>query len=188
MDWRDIEGVGRVAFNQFSPSEVASITGLSTDLQRVWRRRGHLSACENARASFDASELAEIAVRYDLSRFGFAPPETTNIGKSAFPIVLYFALLTNTGAADLRGGFKRIAMTAKRFSNDDEMARLISGVEDTPRYLRSIDPPKLGLLHDACASLSEENSSAMLLVDLAIIGQRLVRNNPKPLFLIDIGS
>lgn len=188
MDWRDIEGVGRVAFNQFSPKEVAAITGLSTDLQRVWRRRGHLSACEHVRASFNASELAEIAVRYDLTRFGFAPPDTANIGQSVAPTVLYFALLTDIGAADLRGGFKRIAETAQRFSKDDEMARLISGVEDVPRYLRSIDPPKLELLHDVCASLSEEQSSAMLVVDLALIGQRLVSDNPKPLFLIDMGG
>lgn len=68
------------------------------------------------------------------------------------------------------------------------MARLISGVQDVPRYLRSIDPPKLELLHDVCASLSEEHSPAMLVIDLALIGQRLVRDNPKPLFLIDMGG
>lgn len=188
MDWRDIEGAGRVAFNQFSPKEVAALTGLSTDLQRVWRRRGHLSVCEDARATFDASELAEIAVRYELTRFGFSPPDTKNIGQSAGPIVLYFALLTDVGAADLRGGLKRIAETAQRFSQDDEMARLISGVQDVPRFLRSIGPPKLELLHDACASLSREHSPAMLLIDLALIGQRLVRDNPKPLFLIDMAG
>jgi len=40
MDWQDIRGVGRVALNHFSAKEVAAATGLSTELQRVWRRRG----------------------------------------------------------------------------------------------------------------------------------------------------
>ena len=121
-------------------------------------------------------------------RFGFAPPDTKTIGQSAVSIVLYFALLTDIGAAELRGGFKRIAETAQRFSKDDEMARLISGAQDAPRYLLSVNPPKVELLHDVCANLSEERSPAMLVMDLALIGQRLVKHNSKALFLIDMAE
>lgn len=56
MDWRKIQSVGRVALNQFSPEEVARMTGLSVELRRVWWRRGHLPARSESRASFDARE------------------------------------------------------------------------------------------------------------------------------------
>ena len=188
MDWRDIDGVGRVALNHFSAKEVAAATGLSTELQRVWRRRGHLPACGEGRASFDSSEVAAIAIRHDLTRFGFAPSDTFEIGRLAAPIVLYFALLTSAGAAHLSGGFKRLAEISQQFSQDDKIAELISGVLQPRRYLWSDNPPALDFVDDAASNLSDEHYPAMLVIDLAVIGRRLVTDNPKPLFLIDVAG
>lgn len=188
MDWQDIDGVGRVALNHFSAKEVAAATGLSTELQRVWRRRGHLPSCGEGRASFDSNEVAAIAVRHDLTRFGFAPPETIEIGRLAGPIVLYFALLTSDGAANLSGGLKRIAEISQRFAQDDRIAELISGVQRPKRFIWSSNPPELDFVDDAASNLSEERFPVMLVLDLALIGQRLVTQNPKPLFLIDVAG
>ena len=188
MDWQDIDGVGRVALNQFSPKEVAAATGLSTELQRVWRRRGHLPSCGEGRASFDSSEVAAIAVRHDLTRFGFAPPETIEIGRLAGPIVLYFSLLNSAGAANLRGELKRVAEISQRFAQDDQLARLIACVQRPRRFVFSTHPPELDFLDDAASTLSDERFPAMLVLDLAVIGRRLVADNPKPLFLIDMGG
>lgn len=188
MDWQDIDGVGRVALNHFSAKEVAAATGLSTELQRVWRRRGHLPSCGEGRASFDSNEVATIAVRHDLTRFGFSPPETIEIGRLSGPIVLYFALLTSAGAANLRGDLKRVADISQRFAQDDEMARIIARVQRPRRFLFSSHPPELDFVDDAAATLSEERFPAMLILDLALIGQRLVTQNTKPLFLIDVAG
>lgn len=64
-----------------------------------------------------------------LTRFGFAPPETIEIGRVAGPIALYFALLTSAGAVNLRGDRKRVAEISQRFAQDNQIARLIAGVQ-----------------------------------------------------------
>ncbi len=186
MDWQDIAGVGRVTMSRFSAKEVDATTGLSTELQRVWRRRGHLPSCGEGRASFDSSEVAAIAVRHELTRFGFAPHETIEIGRLAGPLVLYFALLTSAGAVNLRGDLKLVAGLSQRFAQDDEIARRVAGVQCPRRFICSSHPPEIDFVDDASAILSEERFPAMLIVDLALIGQRLVTQNTKPLFLIDI--
>jgi len=188
MDWREIQGIGRVALGQFSPGEVAGITGLSADLQRVWRRRGHLPARTGSHASFDARDVAALAVRHDLARMGFAPPDTVEIGRLAAPIVLYFALLSSDGAAHLQGRFKRIAQITQRLTDDEKLAMVISEVRKPWRYVLITDPPAWEFVGDAAATLSEERFPAMLVLDLALIGQRLVIENPKPLFLIDVAG
>lgn len=188
MDWREIRGVGRVALGQFSPREVASMTGLSTELQRVWRRRGHLPARSGSHARFDARDVAAIAVRHDLTRMGFAPPDTVEIGRLSASIVLYFALLSSDGAAYFQGSFKRIAEITQRLVDDSEMAMLIAEVTEERRYILISDPPAWEFVDDAAAVLSDERYTAMLLLDLAMIGRRLIADNPKPLFLIDVAG
>lgn len=186
MDWQDIAGVGRVTMSRFSAKEVDATTGLSTELQRVWRRRGHLPSCGEGRASFDSNEVAAIAVRHELARFGFAPSDTIEVGRLACPIVLYFALLTSAGAINLRGDRKRVAEVSQRFAQDDEMARAIARVQWPRRYLCSSDPPALDFVDDAATVLSDERFPAMFVLDLALIGQRLVAQNAKPLFFVDV--
>jgi len=188
MDWRDIKGMGRVGLNDFSPGDVAAMTGLSTDLQRVWRRRGHLPARSESRASFDARDVAAIAVRHELARMGFSPPDTVEIGIKAAPLVLFYALLSGDGAADLRGGLKRLAEIAERFAQDEKVAKSISGVDHPYRYLWSSSPPMIEFVDDACAMLSADRFSAMLVLDLAVIGHQLVANSPKALFTIEVPS
>lgn len=187
-NWRDIDEVGRVAPNHFTPGEVAAMSGLSQDLQRVWRRRGHLPPRAEGHATFDARDVAGIAVRHELARLGLAPVDTAKYGIEAAPIVLYFALLSSDGAADLRGGLKRIAKVAQRLANDDHVAKLISEVERPHRYIWSASPPTLEFADDFGAILLAESFPAMLVLDLAVIGRRLVANNPKPLFLIDVAG
>jgi hypothetical protein len=186
MDWKDIEGVGRVAINQFSPGELAQATGLTTDLQRVWRRRGHLPERGEGYASFDSVDVAAIAVRYELSKMGVAPGDTARVGEDIARLVLYFALLSDDCAASVRGGLARLATINARFQQDDELAQRISGVCTRHRYLWSAELPSLHLDDDIVPLLSNEQYPAMLLLDLVVIGMRLAENSTKPLFLIDL--
>ena len=45
---------------EFSPGDVAKITGLSPAMQRDWRRRGFVPSNEGARATFDPFEVASL--------------------------------------------------------------------------------------------------------------------------------
>lgn len=186
MEWRNIDGVGRVAFNQLSPRELAQATGLSADLQRVWRRRGHLPVRNQSRAVFDAEDVAAIMVRYELSKLGVAPGDASLVSDVAAPILLYFVLLSSDFAFDIRGGLKRWAEIAEQFEEDDDIARRISGVSHAPRYLWSANLPEFQFVEDFAAILLAERYPAMLLLDLAVVGGNLAANSPKPLFLIDV--
>jgi hypothetical protein len=60
---------------------LAAATALSPDLQRVWRRRGHFPARSKSQAVFDPIDVAEISVRYELSKMGVAPTDTAGVGE-----------------------------------------------------------------------------------------------------------
>jgi hypothetical protein len=188
MDWRIIPGIGRSAFAHFSPGELAAATGLSADLQRVWRRRGHLPARSQSRAVFDSIDAAEISVRYELSKMGVAPTETARLGEDIARLVLYYGLLSNDTAASVHGGLKRLGQIAGQFEADDEIARRISGTDSRWRYIWSPAPPALDLVDDFGAILSAERYAAMLVLDLAVIGSNLAVNSPKPLFVVDVSE
>lgn len=188
MDWTEVEGVGRVAFNAFSPGELEIATGLTADLQRVWRRRGHLPARDGGRASFDAREAAAIAVRLELARFGVSPSDTTSIGDDAAGTVLHSALLSRSRAAEVRGLFSEVARVAASFDDDDRLAGAVTGASGGGRYLWASSPSHLEFVDDIASMISEERFSAMLLLDLTVVGVRLADRAPKPLFIIDVGG
>lgn len=96
--------------------------------------------------------------------------------------------MASDGAVGLRGRIKRISEIAGRFKHDDRVARQISGVQCPRRYVWSDDPPAIQLVEDATANLSEERLSAMRVFDLAVIGKKLVTDNPTRLFLIDVNG
>ena len=65
---------------------------------------------------------------------------------------------------------------------------LVAEVTNERRYILSSDPPALEFVEDAPAVLSTERFSAMLVLDLAVIGRKLVADSPKPLFLIEVAG
>lgn len=187
MRWTEVNGVGRVAFNAFSPGELEVATGLNADMQRVWRRRGHLPARDGGRASFDAREAAAIAVRLELARFGVPPSDTIDVGDRAAGAVLHSALLSRSHTAELRGPFNEVARVATLLANDDKLADSITGSNGSGRYLWASSPSKLEFVDDFAAMVSEERFAAMLALDLTVIGVHLADRASKPLFLIEVG-
>ena len=189
MDWRVIPGVvGRSAFGHFSSAELGAATGLSAELQYVWRCRGHLPERSQSKEIFDSIDVASISVRYELSKIGVAPTETSHLGDEISRLVLYYALLTNDRAASVQGGLKRLSQVAGQFDADDEVARRISGISARWRYIWSPAPTALDLVVDFGAILSAERFPAMVVLDLAVIGSNLASNSPKPLFMIDVSG
>ncbi len=186
MEWSEIEGVGRFASNLFSPGELEAATGLSTDMQRVWRRRGHLRSRAADEGDFTAFEVAALAIRYELARFGVSPKDSLAASSIAAPIVLYRALLSCNGAAEVNGGFQAVAAVAERFAEDDRLAMAMSRCESVCRYLWSAAPPAFRLTPDFAMVLDEERNAGSLVLDLQVVGINLVERAPKPLFLINV--
>lgn len=64
-------GPMKVEFNIFKPAEVEAMTGLSAELQRVWRRRDHLpKTLFNKHATFSTLDVAYIALLYRMTVVG----------------------------------------------------------------------------------------------------------------------
>jgi hypothetical protein len=188
MNWFKVEGVGRVSLNIFSPGELEVLTGLTADMQRVWRRRGHLPAREGSRTSFDAREAAAVAIRLELARFGVSPSETIGVGEKAAAVVLHSALLSSSRAAEIRGPFSEVARVAAKFAADDRIANAIIGADCSGRYLWGPGPSMLAFTEDVASIISDERCTAMLVLDLTVMGVRLAERAPKPLFLIDVSG
>jgi len=186
MEWRVIPGVvGRSAFSQFSAKDLGLAIGLPDDADYTWLSHSDFPQIGQNEEIFDSVDLAAISVRYELSKIGVLPPETAALDDDISRLVLYYALLSNDQAAWVRGGLRRISQIAGQFHLDDDVARRISGTEARWRYIWSTSPPNLDFAIDFGAILAAERFSAMLVLDLAVIGRNLATNSPKPLFIID---
>lgn len=64
----------------FTPSEAAAITGVSTDLQRDWRRRGYLLS-GSGHARFDLFDLARMLTMQLLAARGIGPQQSVEIAE-----------------------------------------------------------------------------------------------------------
>jgi hypothetical protein len=188
MEWIKVDGVGSVAFNVFSPGELEAATGLTADMQRVWRRRGHLPARDGGRASFDAREAAAIAVRLELARFGIPPSDTLDVGDKAAGTVLHSALLSRSQTAELRGPIADVARVAALLAVDDALADSITASNSGGRYLWASSLSRLEFVDDIATIISQERFAGITLLDLTVIGVHLADRASKPLFLIDVGG
>jgi hypothetical protein len=75
----------------FTPSEVANITGLSTTMQRDWRRRGFLASSEK-HARFDVVEVAGIWALKILADRGIGPQISKEVASWLAYGIAYHAL------------------------------------------------------------------------------------------------
>ena len=77
---------------------------------------------------------------------------------------------------------------AERLDEGERVAMAISGISEAKTHLYSTAPPTVEFANEAAGMLSEERYPAMLVIDLALIGHRLVHASRKPLFLIDVSK
>ena len=175
----------RCEFNEFTPGEVARITGLSASLQRVWRKRGHIVFGDRATARFNSRDVAELFVRYQLSLLGTPPGESEDIGCLAAQIVLWFALLHSDGAAEVTGIPEHVEWFTEEFQRNDTFVHHMTGKPVVKRYLFRPPGGKLVFVDDVRLILNEEAHFALACVDLGAIGFHLAEEARKPLFNID---
>lgn len=76
----------------FTPAQVAECTGLSTAMQRNWRKAGHLPQRTSGVALFDPAELAAIRLMIVMRSMGFGPSISRPLAESAAPSVVWLIL------------------------------------------------------------------------------------------------
>lgn len=77
---------------EFTPGDAEAITGVSTVLQRDWRRRGILPANEDGHARFDVHGLAELMILKSLSDRGLGPQAAKAVAEIGSGAVVHGAL------------------------------------------------------------------------------------------------
>ena len=84
--------MSRDDFKSFTPSEVETVTGLTTVMQRNWRRHGYLPSLEG-HARFDVFEVARLMTMRLLSERGIGPKESSKVSEICAIGIVYSALL-----------------------------------------------------------------------------------------------
>lgn len=169
------------SYAEFTPGEVSLMTGLSQELQRVWRRRGQIAAANGATARFDALKVAELFVRHELSLWGCSPKETTIIGSRTAPTILYFALLNGDGACQIMATLGQAEKFIAEFTEEDGFIRKMSGCEDTSRFICGNDKHDFSMAADMASVLAEELRTSILVLDLQLLGTTLADRAPRAL-------
>jgi hypothetical protein len=177
--------IGDFSFNHFSPSELAKITGLGIDMQRVWRKREHLPANTSTRASFDTHEVLAIAVRYELSKLGVSPRFTEEAAARSVPAVLASILLNCQQGVAIRGTIQQVAITTAAMAHSAKFAYQISEFDGNSRFLWSCSPPEFELIIDIGHVTDQSEIVGHIMIDLEALGIKLAKRTPKPFVIIE---
>lgn len=168
----------------YSAGELARISDLAPDLQRLWRRRGHLPEIGSGHARFSPSDVIEISIRYALSKFGVSPAESRTIDARAVTGAMYHALLNHHGSCEVIGP----AVEVDRFLSDSEWPETVSDILGGPlstNYLVWGDDESVRMIDDAC-KLFDQQTASVIAIDLAVIGARLMERGRKPILTVEV--
>lgn len=174
-----LEDVGYISFSEFSPSELAKATGLGADMQRVWRKRGHLPEKSGTRATFSCEEVLEIAIRYELSKLGVSPSVTDDAAKLGAPTLMLCTFFNERGALEIRGTFDGIAEISSKIDTVRAFFEDLTGGGFDQRYLISFKVPEFILESRIENQFKNVEHTSAIVVDLHALASMLVRSSPK---------
>jgi hypothetical protein len=167
------------------------MTGLTPDLQRVWRRRDQLPAYEPGTTDFSVLQVAEILVRYNLSVAGLSPSASGKPGSAAAPYVLWFALATVDGACEVVGEAGDVDTYVNRLRDGGHELDALAGVseEGVYRYLVRTNRGDIEFHHDAGGLVAGGGFVWTLIVDLAAAGEAMaLATRGRPLVTVTLAT
>lgn len=173
-----------VTYATYSPAELAQISGLSTDMQRVWRKRGQLVPLPSGHARFHPKEVIEIAIKYALSKLGVAPAEAPELGALPINAVIYHALLNSDGACELIGPASEIDAFMDDFRDSHELALALAEHPSHSNYLILDDEDRVRILDDP-QHVFDGMGASIIAIDLQVIGRRLMERGRKPILTVE---
>lgn len=176
----DLLATGSMEYATYSPSELARISGLSTDLQRVWRRRGQLVPTrQSTHARFRPLDAVEITIRYALSKLGIPPGECELDLSAALSASLFHALLNIDGACEIFGSAEDVDWFLEDFRDSHRIAHALAGKPSSANYLVINERHEIRIEDDPHAVLNNQEAF-LLVIDLQLLGARLVERGRKP--------
>lgn len=167
----------------YTPGELERISGLSADMQRVWRRRGQLPFHGSGHARFTIAEVVEITLRTSLSKVGVPPGESVpGLSKAAAAAMFH--------AAFCHGGVEVIGPTAEVeeflhiFENDGgQLCSFLVGNPPRSHYLVLNDRREIRIVDEPGEIVADEEES-VIVFNLVLLGARLVERGRKPVVMV----
>lgn len=168
----------------FAPAELEKITGISPEVQRVWRARGHIPQSAGAHARYSPLIVASLMVRKALTNLGVAHREIANLSYKAAPHVLRWAWaepgawrLSNLAGNDL---------VEEQAVRQSEVLQQVSGMAegDIRRFIARVGDGRIELQNDVLKEFREAPSGFFL--DLKALGHTLVEKAGRPILHVRI--
>lgn len=174
----------RVEATLFGPSDLAEISGMPMQITRLWRSRGLLPEQPRGRSRYSARDIAEIMLRYDLSRLGVPPSESLEIAVSAAEMVIWFALLNCDGTCEVTGEAEAVEKFMVAFDRNEKLVDSISGTANAFQFLVSVPPHKPEFVAEIDDLFQSRSVRAAMLIDLSQVALDLGKNARCPLFSV----
>lgn len=169
-------------FAAYSAGELARISSMSPDMQRLWRRRGYMPHVSSGHARFSPRQAIEVSIRYALSKRGVPPSESPHVSDEAVAGALYHAILGHAGSCEVIGPAEQVDDFLGQFEWDD-FAMGLAGYPEATNYL-VWDDDGTSRVVDAPDALFT-GSIVIAAVDLSAVAASLVISGRKPVISIE---
>lgn len=131
----------RATYAELTPAELGEVAGVPPDLQRVWRKRGHLPARKDVQAKFDVFQTCEVMLLQALALRGIPLSEGIPIARRYGNLILFAALMGGEGSCEVTGPKDAVDAFVRAYGVDTkiiaELAR--TNVRAAPPYLVAYD-------------------------------------------------
>jgi hypothetical protein len=189
-----------VEFTRFRPKDVAAVIGLTTAMQRDWRRHGFLPARPGGGwSSFSLVEVTRLAIRKAIADAGLGPAFANLVLESADATTIgyapiYWAIVECDATWAVSGGSNRseaVARELKDLADNDrlDLASRLCSVATPARYVTIA--PASQTLH-LSVDLPDPGQFALdavtITLNLESIGCLLAARAPRPLALVRVGQ
>ncbi|HEX3422297.1 MAG TPA: hypothetical protein VHS33_02690 [Sphingomicrobium sp.] len=167
----------------YTPAELEKISGLSADMQRVWRRRGQLPSHGSGHARFSIPEAIDITLRYALSKIGIPPSDLKLDLSKATSAAMAFAIFSH-GGCEVVGPADDVDQFLLQFSEDQgELGVYLAGSPKEFHYLVLNEWHESRVVDDPTDLVSNAEELSIVF-NLELLGSRLVERGRKPVVTI----
>jgi hypothetical protein len=171
----------------YTPADLERISGLRTDMQRVWRRRGQLPALQSGHARFSIQEVVEITFRYAMSKIGIPPSELKLDLAEATRAAKLHAVFAH-GGCEIIGPADVVDTFVWNFAEDGgELGiSLVEGLDadDLKASYLVLNEWHEARIVDDPEQLMRKDDELNIVFNLILVGARLVERGRKPVLTL----
>ncbi len=179
-DWLDD---ATITYTNYAAGDLERISGLRTDMQRVWRRRGQFPALKSGHARFTISETIEITLRYAMSKIGVPPSELSLDLSGASSAALFHAIFAH-GGCEVIGPAHKVDHFLEFFREDNgQLGLILAGDPKASNYLVLNEWHEARIVDDP-GDLVSDAEELSIVFNLVLMGSRLVERGRKPIVTV----